>query len=147
MHRAQIGLTIAGDNQGNSFVLDKLSSTKYPLYLILMGLSAQLRLHNIVLSALWRPRDENEEADALTNEQFGAFDPARRVPLVWTDLKFHLLPQMVSKAEALFLHLKQLKAAKSSTPGPNSTPSNSTLHARPKKKRLRTGRLRETDPW
>ena len=34
-------------------------------------MSEQLRSRNVVLSVVWRPRDENEEADALTNEQFG----------------------------------------------------------------------------
>ena len=72
---AAIGLTAGGDNQSNGFTRDKLSSTKYPLYLVLMERSLQLRRRNLLLSVAWRPRDENVEADALTNEVFTGFSP------------------------------------------------------------------------
>ena len=57
---AHISLTASGDNQSNGFTLDRLSSTKYPLYLVLMELSEQLRARKLALSVAWRPRDENE---------------------------------------------------------------------------------------
>ena len=62
---ARISVTASGDN--------KLSSTKYSMYLVLMELSEQMRLRNMIFSIAWRPRDENEEADALTNEVFYKF--------------------------------------------------------------------------
>ena len=78
--------------------MDKLSSTKFPLYLVLMELSEQLRVRNLALSVAWRPRDENEEADALTNECFGAFRPELRTHVSWADLRFMVLPRLADTA-------------------------------------------------
>ena len=44
---ARISLTASGDNQSNGFLLDKLASTKYPVYLVLMEVAAQLRMRNL----------------------------------------------------------------------------------------------------
>ena len=46
----------------------------------------------MIFSVAWRPHDENEEADALTNEVFTSFDPGLRVPLQWDKLEFLVLP-------------------------------------------------------
>ena len=69
----------ATDNQGNSFLMDKLLTTKFPLGLILIELSYQLARRRMALRAEWVPRLQNEEADALTNGEYHAFDPDRRV--------------------------------------------------------------------
>ena len=64
------------ENQNNGFTLDKMASTKCPLYLVLiMELAEQLPKRKMLLSVAWRLWDEIEEADALTNDNFGAFDP------------------------------------------------------------------------
>ena len=80
----------------------------------------------------WRPRDENEEADALTNGAFGGFEPAPRVQVVWNELALLVLPRYAAAAEKMFLELKEAKAA--------------VKRPRP----LGSGRqvrLRERDPW
>ena len=132
---AQIALTASGDNQSNGFTLDRLSSTKYPLYLVLMELSEQLRLRNVALSVAWRPRDENEEADALTNECFGAFTLERRIHLRWSDLSFLVLPRLATAAEEHFVHLHALKT--SARRGPPPAPRAGVERAK----------LREREPW
>ena len=132
---AQIALTASGDNQSNGFTLDRLSSTKYPLYLVLMELSEQLRLRNIALSVAWRPRDENEEADALTNECFGAFTLERRIHLQWSSFSFLVLPQLAQAAEVHFAELHALKTAGKHRPPPGL-----------RTKAARTT-LREREPW
>ena len=43
------------------------------------------------LSLKWRPRDENEPADALTNSDFSGFDPLKRRSVVWSDVDWSLL--------------------------------------------------------
>jgi hypothetical protein len=131
---ASIGLTASGDNQSNGFTLDRLSSTKYPLYLVLMELSEQLRRRNLLLSVAWRPRDENEEADALTNEVFAAFDARLRIPVRWRDLDFAVLPGLTESAEAHFHVLQQARAAARKGPRIPSPPT-------------RRVRLREREPW
>ena len=130
-----IGLTAGGDNQSNGFTLDKLSSTKYPLYLVLMELSAQLRAKNLLLQVAWRPRDENTEADALTNENFEGFDPALRVPVAWKDLQWLVLPALARDAETHFVELQKLRAEARKAP------------RRPSPQLKRRARLREREPW
>ena len=60
-------LSCGTDNQGNTHLLDRMLTTKYPLGAVLMELAHQMRKRNLVLCAHWLPGLENEEADALTN--------------------------------------------------------------------------------
>ena len=46
---------------------------------VAMELAYQLTRRNSDLNLVWRRRDTNVEADALTNEDFTSFDPAKRV--------------------------------------------------------------------
>lgn len=132
---AQIALTASGDNQSNGFSLDRLCSTKFPLYLVLMELSEQLRTRHVALSVVWRPRDENEEADALTNERFGGFRPELRIPVRWEALQFLVLPRLTDAATRHFEALHAIKkAARQRSP--------------PRREALRRRvRLREREPW
>ena len=132
-----IALSASTDNKGNGFVLNKLTSTKYPLYLVLMELSAQLEERGLLLHVVWRPRDENQEADALTNETFGAFDESRRVEVEWSKLPFRVLPRLLAAAEALQSELMERK--KRRPPGMGE--------AGPSKGTARKERLREREPW
>ena len=68
----------ATDNQGNAFLVDRLMTTKYPFGVILIELCHQLPLRQAVLRAQWVPRDQNEEADALTNSDSATY-PRRSV--------------------------------------------------------------------
>jgi hypothetical protein len=133
-----IALTASGDNQSNGFTLEKFGTTKFPLFLVLMEVAEQLRKRQIVLSVVWRPREENAEADALTNEAFEAFAPHLRVPVVWDELDWVILPKLTRMAEAHYQEMADNKRAS-------------------RKRALKVGvgtsrggrgaRLRETDPW
>ena len=136
-YRARISVTASGDNQSTGFILDKLSSTKYPMYLVLMELSEQMRLRNIIFSIAWRPRDENEEADALTNEVFTGFDSGLRVLLQWDKLEFLVLPHLTEVAEAHFKALQELK----------TDARRACLGEQDASLQQKRRRLRETDPW
>ena len=100
----------------------------------LLELAEQLHSARLLLSVAWRPRDENEEADALTNGIFTAFTPALRVKVKWADLSFKVLPRLAASAEALF---KERQLAKASAKEP----------ARPAGGGKRRKPLREKDPW
>eukprot|EP00435_Cladocopium_sp_Y103_P058340 s2357_g20.t1 len=67
------------DNQSNTFALTKWMSTKFPLTILIMELSESLRLGRCNLSLDWIPRDLNQLADDLTNEQFEKFQAEARV--------------------------------------------------------------------
>ena len=53
---SMITIGCATDNQGNSFLFDKLMTTRYPFGLILIELSLQLSLRRMALRAEWVPR-------------------------------------------------------------------------------------------
>ena len=69
---ALLGIT---DNLGNSFILDKWMTTSFPSSIILMEVAAQLARLDTTLHLGWAPREQNVEADALTNEEFQCFYP------------------------------------------------------------------------
>ena len=109
---AVISLSCGTDNQGNSHLLDRMLTTKYPLGVVLMELAHQSRIRRMVLRAHWLPRLENEEADALTNFEFRHFDPARRVEVQLKDLKFAVLDDLFREGEAYIAELEKAKGQK-----------------------------------
>jgi hypothetical protein len=59
--------------------------------LINMQLSASLARARLSLNLKWRPREENVEADKLTNEEFDGFDAASRVDIKWGEFDMSLV--------------------------------------------------------
>ena len=113
--------------------MDRFATTKYPLCLVMMELSYQLRTRGIELDIAWRPREENIEADALTNHDYRAFCPERRVHVDWASLRFGVLSDLIGKAEQYYGLLMDLKVRK----GPPAQTA----------KRAKRRRLRESEPW
>ena len=74
-----VAISGATDNQGNEHVVRRWGAARPPLSLVAMELAYQLCVRNRRLDLVWRGRERNEEADALTNEDFAAFDPGLRV--------------------------------------------------------------------
>ena len=67
------------DNLGNTYLLDRLITTKYPLGVVLMEVAHQCHRKGLSLRADWVPRLENQEADDLTNLEFKCFSPQNRL--------------------------------------------------------------------
>ena len=86
-----ITLGCGTDNRGNTFLLDGLHTTKFPLGVVLMELAHQMRRRNAVLRASWLPRLQNEEADALTNSDFRHFNPELRIAVALPGPTFGIL--------------------------------------------------------
>jgi len=127
------------DNQSNGFLIDRLQTTKFPLCLILMEVAWQLQERNISANLRWVPRLQNEEADALTNGDFSAFDPERRIHMEVEKMPFGILPRLLEVEVAFTSGLAEAKAkAKASLEA--AVP----LH---KTKRLVGDSLRLRDPW
>ena len=101
------------DNQGNSRLLKKRSSTKWPLMLINMQLSDLLLRSSLELLLRWRPRDENQLADQLTNEVFTNFTVEHRLIIKYSDLPLSLLHQLWETKES-FDAARRAQAALSS---------------------------------
>ena len=132
-------LSCGTDNQGNSFLLDKCLTTKYPLGVVLMEIACQATLKGAVLRARWIPRLQNEEADALTNSDFSHFDPARRIEVDLDTLPFVVMPALFAEGDAYVAELAELKAAETKRveQGGEKYP----------KKRRKGDSLADRDPW
>ena len=56
-------------------------TSKFPSLVILTEFAAQLKSRHAELDLAWVPRDQNEEADALTNGDYSAFNPSLRIDI------------------------------------------------------------------
>ena len=132
-------LSCGTDNQGNSFLLDKCLTTKYPLGVVLMEVACQAALKGAVLRARWLPRLQNEEADALTNSDFSHFDPALRIDVDLETLPFVVMPALFAEGDAYVAELSELKAAEAKriAGGGERYPG----------KRRKKDKLADRDPW
>ena len=74
------------DNIANDALTSKRSTTKWPLMLTNMQLSSSLAKARLSLDLRWRPREENVEADNLTNEEFAGFSESDRVLVTLSDI-------------------------------------------------------------
>ena len=94
-----MSLTASTDNRGNSFVLDKYLTTKFPLNIVLIELAYQLQARGAHLRLQWLPREHNQEADDLTNLKVAAFDPKLRVRETWDEIDFKFLRTELGSAQ------------------------------------------------
>ena len=98
------------DNSGTSFALSRMMTSKFPMVVILAELAEQMRKKRLNLELSWTPRDQNEEADDLTNGRFGRFDPNRRVEVELEKLDWIVLPEMLALSEDLYKQVQEAKA-------------------------------------
>ena len=134
-----ISLTCGTDNQGNSYLLDKLLTTKYPLGVVLMELAVRLGRRNATLRADWLPRLQNEQADALTKSDFRHFDMSKRIEVDLDRLGFVLMNDLFSVGDAYVAELADLKSKEKARKISNADA--------PDPKRKKSEALRETQPW
>ena len=87
-------------------------SSKFPLVVLLAELACQMRQRGMELSLTWAPREQNEEADALANEDFTAFDPGRRVVVDLQKIKWLVLDDMLAVSENIYEEVRRQREAK-----------------------------------
>ena len=71
-----------------------------------MELATQLAVLDATLHMGWTPREQNTEADALTNGCFELFDPARRVHMEVENLELQVIPGLMEAAASLDAEVK-----------------------------------------
>ena len=140
---ATISMTCSTDNQGNSFLLDKMLTTRYPLGVILMELAHQMKLRRTLLRARWLPRLQNQEADDLTNDEFRHFDLTKRIHVELKSLGFKLMEALFEVGDDYIAELDAAKASEKKRAAKRVL-AGDCVDAR-KNKRVKG--LRETDPW
>ena len=130
--------TLSGgtDNLGNTFLLDKLLTTKYPLGDILMEVAHQWR-KGLALRANLVPRLENQESDDLTNREFKSFDVKKRLNVDLERLDVGVLRQLFDVGDSYVKELDEPKAQAKARAGERVG----------RKHTLAGERLRERDPW
>ena len=94
--RREVSLAIQGgtDNKANDALSKRASSTKWPLMLVNMQYSHLLKQAGLRVNLQWRPRDENQLADDLTNLRFDGVDMSKRVQVEFEDLDLTLLKRL-----------------------------------------------------
>ena len=129
-------LTGLTDNKGNAHAVAKMLTTKFPLCAILMEIAATMEQNRMPLSLYWIPREQNVEADELSNEDSKRFSPILEIKIDVAGLKFIVLDELLDKGEALYQLVEKHKAARE----PGSAPPKK-LQRKPEQK------LRATHPW
>eukprot|EP00438_Fugacium_kawagutii_P036576 Skav211973 [mRNA] locus=scaffold1330:10293:11657:+ [translate_table: standard] len=132
--RASMRLTALTDNAGNSYVLKKYLSCKFPLSVVLLELACQLQRLELEMDLCWVPRGQNVLADDLTNDRFSDFDPAKRITVNFDELKFIVLRELMEKASELDT---EIALAKTSKEAKGDAPSI----------KKRRGETKWKDPW
>ena len=130
--------TCGTDNQGNSHLVDRLITTKYPLGVVLVELCHRLQIRNATLRARWLPRLQNEEADALTDGDFRYLDLNNRIEVDLARLSFGVLPELFEAGESYVAELAAVLAAGKSAAAAGHTA---------KRRRKAGDALRDRRPW
>jgi hypothetical protein len=104
-------LSCGTDNLGNTFLLDRLLTTKYPLGVVLMEVAHQCRRRGLSLRANWVPRLENQEADDLTNLEFKSFDVSKRLDVDLDGLDFGVMRELFEVGDSYLMEINALKEA------------------------------------
>ena len=93
-------------------MLAKGIGNKWSVQGLHMQMTLSLRNANKVCRLSWRPREENQDADDLTNRRTDKIDPSLRVPLTLADIPLDLF-NMLHSSHADFLAEKtRLKGLK-----------------------------------
>ena len=127
----------ATDNKGNSYAVAKLLTSKFPLNVVLVQLSCMLEQRGLWLDLEWTPREQNVEADALTNEDFTLFDPLKRIEVNWSVARYPILEKFMARGVELFT---ELEAARRERREAGVAPKDG--HGRAKRRKRR-----ESEPW
>ena len=127
------------DNKGNAYAAAKLMTTKFPLNAMVMELSEQLEARRSWLKLDWVPRHQNEEADALTNGEYGGFRPELRIDLDPGKIKWIILTEILELGGGLLRELEAKKLLRKA--------SRQAAKEAKKRRKLAGETLRERDPW
>ena len=134
-----VTLSALTDNLGNTHVLRKYGSSRYPLSIIAMELATQLDRRGIDLDLQWVPRWQNQEADDLTKQRFDDFDGRNRIEVKFEELEFLVMSDLLDKAGRLDEELKLYKTSKEA--------KQASMKADKGAVKTKKGQLRWQDPW
>ena len=97
------------DNNGNRYCVTKMLTTKWPLLAFLAELSLQLEARGILVEVNWVPREQNAEADAITNGDVGWLNPKLQKKSHMGTLPFIMLPELLARGEGFYGGMETVK--------------------------------------
>ena len=109
-------------------------TTKFPLCAVMMELTSTLARQGRSLRLHWAPREQNVEADELSNEKWHRFDPSKRIDVEPLLANMKLFNRIVKYGRGLYAEIEESKRARKPTKDRGSSP---------KRKRA----LKEKAPW
>ena len=115
-------------------------------------MSVQFLKRNSYLSLDWIPREENKEAEALSEACSPQFDPSKRIPVKIEDMKFEVLDQMLEYGSELYGIVRKnkeeskMRKIEDKPDEGRETEADRGKGERKRKKRPEE-RLRIKDPW
>ena len=99
---------------------------------VLMQLSHSLSKLGAVMKLNWRPREQNQEADVLTKDNYSCFSMSNRIEVRWEDIDHSILDTMLEESESFHAELDSSREDK------RNAALTSTLFARRVKKGRKT---------
>ena len=106
--RMTVQVPASTDNRGNGYVVNKLMTTRFPLYAIVMELAARAELRKVRMEGEWTPRERNQEADDLSNLRASNFDPSKEVKMELEGQSWLVLPALLQSGQK-FQEQKELE--------------------------------------
>ena len=100
--RAKVSVAASTDNKGVTYAVTKLMTTKFPLLAFVAELAVQMERGGWDLDLEWVPRDQNAEADALTNDIFSDFTEGNRIEVHLDKLPFVVLQNLLNLGEGFY---------------------------------------------
>ena len=91
--------------------MTKLMTTKFPLLAFVAELAVQMESGGWDLELAWVPRDQNQEADAITNDLVDQLDPARRISTAGFEEKFLVLRKMLDLGDTFYQEKEAQRSA------------------------------------
>ena len=119
-------------------------TSKYPLVCILAEFREWLTHLRMDLALDWYPRDQNEEADALSNSDFSEFTPANRVNINLERIQWFLLNEYLAAADDMYNEVKNFRMP--DREGKVKEKKEKKEH-KLNRKHKKDKPLRERDPW
>ena len=99
---ARISVGGITDNAGNRFAVARLLTTNCPLAAFVSELAVQLEQRGILFEMTWVPREQNAEADAITNGQTEWLNPQNQLATNLEKLPFAVLQPLLKKGEEFY---------------------------------------------
>ena len=119
-----------GDNRGSKYALSHLQSSKFPLCVLVMELSAQLEARAQRLEMTWIPREGSVAADRLSNGDCRGFDETNLVQFHIQHQNWLALNDLIAAGQSMSLEREKRKNEQKTVSG-----------------KLKRQTLREREPW